>query len=434
MRCHLGQRVVPVDARVSFPAAATKVRLRTGSLATCLVWDGTPLSTPAAAEGFVKTLGFLCNCPSNADPRRELSASLYNRAVLLDRALRPAGIEVFLYCPGEVTGDEPVPGHCTDGDGGFRPDSRALPAVNANWTYGTRKLLNKGMGYKPFKRFVRERGIEIYVPFEFSERVSNKRKAFEMIHEVEPTLHPHTEDYQGNPAQLARFFERSPIVFVKPRAGNRGNGIFVLRPRGSDACSVRYFEHANQREFSRLDFAAAISMINGAADDKAYVIQEGIDSLRFEDAVFDVRVVAVNDGQRWHEILETRLAPIGSDLSNIFQGGSIRMTEDVLRDTLGEQDAKRVEGRIRSTSLALAENLDQRFPAQIMELGFDFVLDPQLELHLVEINAKPGVAGLGSEAKVFEWREEDAHFYEKWVHPHIGYLAQFLRDKVEARG
>ena len=67
-----------------------------------------------------------------------------------------------------------------------------------------------------------------------------------------------------------------------------------------------------------------------------------------------------------------------------------------------------------------------------MEMGFDFVLDAEPSLHLVEVNAKPGVAGFGSETKIFEWKSEDDWYYQKWVHPHTKHLASFLRLKLES--
>ena len=66
-----------------------------------------------------------------------------------------------------------------------------------------------------------------------------------------------------------------------------------------------------------------------------------------------------------------------------------------------------------------------------MEIGFDFLLDRERRLHLVEVNAKPGVAGFGSETKLFEWKSEDEAHYRRWVYPHVRHLAAFLKAKIE---
>lgn len=383
----------------------------------------------------MKTLGILCNCSDKADPITQLSPSLINRAFLIDRALRPAGIDVFLYSPVELSPDDTlartrVSGFRVEGDT-LAPDQRPIPRVNANWTYRTRKLIDRGMGYRAFKKWAKAQGLSVFVPFGFAEMVSDKRRAFTVVNDCLPGLHPHTEDYIGSPRQIEAFFERARIVFLKPRAGNRGNQIFVLR-RLEDGIALKYYDHGDQRILSPLTLDGAMSLIGAAAGDKNFIIQEGIDSLRFEGSVFDVRVVVVHDSERWHTILETRLAPPDSDLSNVFQGGSIRVTEELLEKLLGREAAERLEAEIRETSLALARDLESRFPGDLMEIGLDFVIAADRSLHLVEVNAKPGLAGLGSETRIFDWDPAESVAYQRWVDPHVHHLARFLAAKVDA--
>jgi glutathione synthase/RimK-type ligase-like ATP-grasp enzyme len=366
----------------------------------------------------------------DGDPKSHLSPSLINRAFLLDRQLRSSGIGMFLYSPAEVSTLEAVPGYTIEGDE-LEVVSLPVPQFNANWTYGTRRLIDKGMGYRRFKKWVQKNDIEVNVPYEFSELVSDKRKTYEVVEECIPSLHPHTEDFIASSAQIESFLDRADIVFLKPRAGNRGNQIFVIRKQ-SDGLSLKYYDQGNQRLFSPVSLEAAMSVVDAAAGDKNYIIQEGVESVRFEGAVFDVRVVMVNDGKKWHSIIETRLAPQDSDLSNIYQGGSIRVAEDLLAELFGSEAALRVEAELRRLSQVVSEHLDSRFPKGLIEIGLDFVLDAEEGIHLVEVNAKPGIAGFGSETPIFDWKAEDQPYYDKWVHPHMRHLAEFLKSKVEA--
>jgi len=359
----------------------------------------------------------------------DLSPSLINRAFLIDRLLRPSGIALFLYSPSDVSSMEEVSGYVIEGDN-LIVARKPVPQVNANWTYGTRRLINQGMGYNHFKRWTEENGVEIYVPYKFSELVSNKRKAYENIREYDPDLHPHTEDYVGSLAQIRQFLDRSGVVFIKPRSGNRGNNIFVLRTTG-DGYFLKYYEEGQQRVFSPVTLEAAAGIVEVAAGPKSYVIQEGVEPLKFRGSVFDIRVVMVNDGSTWHSLLETRLAPRDSDLSNVFQGGSIRVTESILVELVGDEDAALLEKEIRSISDGVARHLDQLFPGRLMELGFDFLLGLDRKLHLIEVNAKPGVAGFGSETKLFEWKPDDEAYYQRWVYPHVTHVAAFLKSKID---
>jgi hypothetical protein len=378
----------------------------------------------------VKYVGLLCNCSRGGNPKDELSPSLINRAFLLDRSLTQDGIAVFLFSPRDVTTPAEVDGYTINGEN-LVPARLPVPRVNANWTYATRRLLKEGMGYNGFKRWAAANGIQVYVPYAFAEIVSNKHKAYEAVRAYDPALHPHTENYTGSIFQVESFLRRSRSVFIKPRSGNKGNCIFVLR-QDAGGLSLKYYEQRRQQVFRLLGPEAAIDVIAGAVGGMSYVIQEGIESLRSRGSVFDVRLVMVNDGSDWHAIFETRLAPPGSDLTNVFQGGSIHVTETLLAGSLGDDLARQRLGEIARAGHGLARHFEEKFPGQLMEIGFDFLLDQSCRLHLVEVNSKPGVAGFGSETKLFDWTAADEEHYRHWVRPHVAHIASFLRAKVES--
>ncbi len=376
-------------------------------------------------------IGLLCNCSTTIDPKEELSPSLINRAFLIDRMLRPSGIALFLYSPLGVTSLTETTGYTIDGDD-LLAAAKPLPRVNANWTYGTRRLLKQGIGYNHFKRLTSENQIAIYVPYAFSELVSNKRKAYEVVENYAPGLHPHTEDFVGSSVQVQSFLERAELVFIKPRSGNRGNRIFVLR-KAAGGLSLKYYEQGKQAVMSDLNLETALGIVQASAGGRSYVIQDGIETSRLDGSVFDIRVVMVNDGSQWYSIFETRLGPRGSDLTNIFQGGSIQVTESVLSNLFGDQGKRALEEEVRRVSHGVARHLEALYPAALIEIGLDFILDRERRLHLVEINAKPGVAGFGSETKLFAWTAGDEANYQRWVLPHVTHLASFLKAKIESR-
>jgi YheC/D like ATP-grasp len=380
--------------------------------------------------GDMTYVGVLCNVDLDGDPLQQLSPSVINRAVLIGRLLAPEDIRLFLYCPKDVAASGEAPGYVLEGQK-LVETRRPVPRVSANWSYRTRHLLRHGMGYQSFKQWMRERGNEVYVPYEFSELVSNKQKTYDAVREWDESLHPHTEDFVATPEQLESFLARAQTVFIKPRAGHKGNRIFVLRRAGS-GYSLEYYDSRARRSFPRISLVAVLALIDAAAGRERYVVQEGVESLRYQDAVFDVRVVMVHDGRTWHELLESRLAPRGSELSNVYQGGSIRVTRELLASMVGPQEAIVIEDQLRQVSQRLAGHFESRFPDALPEIGLDFVLDPDRRPHLVEVNAKPGIAGIGSETKLNEWPREDQALHEMWTFPHMRHLAGFLRHKIEA--
>jgi hypothetical protein len=373
-------------------------------------------------------VGLLCNFKKRLNPVQILSPSLLNRAIMLGEDLSQDGIELFLFSPRDVTRQGKVSGYVVKGRE-FRPDKKPVPRMNANWTYGTRKLIDRGMGYEKFKRWAGKHKVDVYVPYEFAELVANKCDTYRVIREHQPDLYPRTEDFAGTEEQIEAYLKRSGLVFIKPRAGNKGNKIFVLRQSGADY-SLRYYHNGVCRLLEPITIGGVLAIIDIAKTDKSYCIQDGIESLQIDGSVFDVRVVMVNDGDNWHSILETRLAPPGSDLSNVYQGGSIHETEELFKSKLGAVAGHKLAGKIRQISHGVARHLGLQFPGRIMELGLDLIVDQDFGIHLVEVNAKPGVSGMASEKPIFDWQPEDAAYYEKSVREHVRHLANFIRSKL----
>ena len=398
------------------------------------------ISDGGGAPSLPRRIGVLCNCKKKGNPVAKLSPSLLNRAILLGEELARDGIEVLLFSPRRVQTNGDVKGYVVKGRD-VEAVSTQIPQINANWTYATRKMINRGMGYERFKRWTAERAIEVYVPYELSELLANKRDTYELVNQFDPTLHPRTEELDGTAEQVETFLQRSwegrvpsspsrGLVFIKPRAGHKGDRIFVLRRSGSDY-SLKHYHKGICRSLEPITIGAAMAIVEIAATETPFIIQEGVESLRVRGSVFDVRVVMVNDGSQWHSIMETRVAPPGSDLSNIFQGGSIHATEELLEAELGRDRGEALLKNIRRVSHTVADYLESRFPGRVMELGLDLVVDRDFGIHLVEINAKPGLSGWASERKIFDWKAEDQAYYDRTVRPHIRHLANFLRAKVE---
>jgi hypothetical protein len=382
----------------------------------------------------VKNVGFLFNCSMKTNPRVRLSPSLLNRVALIDAALREADMRVFFYSPKHVTEAAlTVPGYVLEEDE-FVPTTSEVPLVNGNWTYQTRRLLDKGMGYRRFVDWAEERGIGVYVPYAFSELVHDKYETYKLVRAHHETLHPYCEPYRRSARQLQRFLESSTSTFIKPRAGSKGNGITTLK-RERNGLSVSFYQDGRKQRFEAQTIGEASEFVRRLTrGETRYVIEHGIDTLPYGDCVFDIRVVMVHDGSAWTWFQEARLSRQGSDVSNLSQGGSSIVTEDLLHAVLGAEAAQQKFRELESEAFALAVYLDKLHPGELMEVAFDFVLDHEARLQLVEINTKPGLLHVGFMRKVFDSLPDEEPLFERWVYPHTSALARFLRDKLERRG
>lgn len=378
-------------------------------------------------------IGFHHNYSMKTDPRRRFSPSLINRVALMESRLRPAGFQIFLHSPAQIRPRETtVPGFVFE-KGEFVPIKALIPDVNGNWTHRTRRLLEQGMGYQEFGRWAVENRIGVYVPHAFSELIGNKLETYKLVRGFHETLHPHCEPYVHTAGQLEYFLETGRLNFIKPRSGSKGDRIITLRREATGLFVTRYHK-GERRQIRAAGLGEAMNFIAEATTGKRkYVIQHGVETLRHEGSTFDIRVTMLNDGRSWHWLHEARLSPAGSDVSNISQGGEITPTEDLLFEIMGGEAAQELLHELNSESFGLAVYLERLHPGDILEVAFDFAIDREGKLRLLEVNTKPGLAGVGSDISIYDKRPEHEPLFERWVYPHTKYLARFLLSKVESR-
>ena len=384
----------------------------------------------------MKLVGYQYNRSPFDTRKRQISPSLINRITLIEKFLREQGMQFFLYSPHQIAPERNTIAGFVAENGSFAPTEAKVPAVNGNWTYQTRKLLERGMGYAEFLRWVEERRIGIYVPHAFSELMANKLETYKLVRAFHGTLHPHCEAYTGRAGQLERFIESGPLSFLKPRTGSKGERIITLR-RGRNGLTVTHYRKG-EREDCKVGSAREVSKLvrelmtsHALKNRNKYVIQQGVETMRHDGSTFDIRVTMLNDGDRWHWLHEARRSREGSDVSNVKQGGRTVVTEDLLFDLLGNEGAQQILYELQSESLGLAAYLERLHPGDILEVAFDFVIDREGRLRLLEINTKPGLAGIGADVSVHEKRPEHEPLFERWVYPHTRHLAHFLMRKFE---
>ncbi len=381
----------------------------------------------------MRLIGFQWNGSSERGLPRKVTPSLYNRVALMDSRMRDAGYRLFMYSPDAVREHAVrVPGFLFD-DGAFRPTEAELPAVSGNWTHRTRRLLDQGMGYTRFSRWAAERGIGVHVPYAFSELIANKLETYKLVRSYHETLHPYCEAWGGGIRQLEYFVETGRITFLKPRNGNKGERIITIH-RGDQGLRLSHHTEGRRRESRVGTTREALEFVSAATrGTRKYVIQHGVETMRYGRSTFDIRVTMVHDGEAWRCIHEARISPPGSDVSNVSQGGDIAITEQLLFDTVGAEGSSELLHDLVGESYGLATHLEQLHPGEILEIAFDFAVDRQGSLRLLEINTKPGLAGIGSNVSLFELRPENEALFARWARPHVSALADFLVRKAASQ-
>lgn len=126
---------------------------------------------------------------------------------------------------------------------------------------------------------------------------------------------------------------------------------------------------------------------------RAYVIQQGIESVNLEGRPFDVRAHAMRVGGKWQVIgLVGRIAPAKSIVTNRHSGGKPRYIEDLLTRDLGYSPRTKKKAIHTMYRLALysSRTISRAYP-RWYEFGVDLGIDPQHNVWIYEVNIGPGI-------------------------------------------
>ncbi|WP_274652291.1 YheC/YheD family protein [Paenibacillus humicola] len=206
-------------------------------------------------------------------------------------------------------------------------------------------------------------------------------------------------------------------LFLKPAAGMQGRGALSAREDGG-RIAVLGRDRANRpldREFAH--WPAAVRWLKRFAGGSEYIVQPLLRLTSGGGLAFDVRALVQKDGRgRWAFTgAAVREGAPGSVTSNLHGGGKAYPAGTRLALLFGEEQAAKLLARIRRTGERAAAVLERRF-GRLTELGFDFGIEPDGRIWLLEANAKPGREAF----------EADPHLSRLAVRRPIQYAAMLL--------
>ncbi|MCU6712426.1 YheC/YheD family protein [Paenibacillus sp. J5C_2022] len=209
---------------------------------------------------------------------------------------------------------------------------------------------------------------------------------------LQPLLPP-TASYSAW-KQLAAAAERySRGIVLKPAAGMQGRGIMHVRrdPLTSDWV-VRGRSKGNQPFVRRFRSSnELLPWITAFTKQSAFLLQPYLQLTGCNGKPYDVRSLMQKDaGGRWRCTgTSAREGDARSVTSNLHGGGCVRPALEALTANLGRSTAERLLSRIHTISGQAATQLERNF-GRFGELAFDFGIEPNGKLWLLEANAKPG--------------------------------------------
>lgn len=223
---------------------------------------------------------------------------------------------------------------------------------------------------------------------------------------------PNTQKYSLE--HLTELLNLYGTVYIKPDRGTYGNGVMRAELRtvhltpsdqqimeSSDEAENRNME-SEQKVMYILRYSmeaevfstpeelhnALIPRIQG----RSYLIQQGIDLLRFQDCPFDLRVLTQKSPKgAWETTgMLGRVAAPQKIVTNYHNGGRIFSVKTLFKEHMSPTEAFTTIQELKMLGVRIATQLETAYPG-IKEIGLDVALDQHHDLWLLEVNTLPAI-------------------------------------------
>ncbi|GLX70433.1 YheC/YheD family protein [Paenibacillus glycanilyticus] len=188
-----------------------------------------------------------------------------------------------------------------------------------------------------------------------------------------------------SPQDIARMFEQSDELYMKPVQGSFGSHILKLSKQNNQIIVTH--KGSLKKVFRNVQELG--HFLQRKTHHSGYLIQERIKLVSSKERLIDFRLILVKDGLgKWKRMgIIARLGPRRSIVSNISKGGTAMEGKQTLRGILhkGEAEAGATCRRMEKVARSIAKQLVSA-GHHAANLGFDFALDTQNKLWIIEVN------------------------------------------------
>ncbi|KAB2954200.1 YheC/YheD family protein [Heliorestis acidaminivorans] len=246
------------------------------------------------------------------------------------------------------------------------------------------RYFNLGKGWRAAlycRRNFGKKGVSIFNPV-----VADKFKIHcQLNKDQEIALHiPETYLFKGVESEQRQLLNLWDKAYLKPVLGTKGEGIIRISHNGKNG--KIYIEEARKSRGNWASGRKAIIFLQSLTKNKKYIIQKAIEPLRWNDKIFDLRVLVQRGGEGNWQITGMAARQASNGITCNLHTGASAISLDSLWD---DKVITITQEEIEKLSLKIAQRLTAHYPS-LGELGLDFLVDQDNKLWFLEANARPG--------------------------------------------
>jgi hypothetical protein len=227
----------------------------------------------------------------------------------------------------------------------------------------------------------------------FNPSFLNKWKVYKLMSTNEDLLPYLPESKLLTPANLDHMLNKHKVVFIKPSNGSQGKGIVKARRDKHTGLINVLFGYKRIRRITANNAVEFLHKIESITQNKPYIVQQGIDLIKYQHSTFDIRIIYQKNGQGTWTISKkfVRIAAPKSSITNLSSGGRIERSVIVLKQIFNNDQELIAQKNKEMLNLCemIANTLESNTKNIFGELGLDIGIDKNGHLWLIEVNSKP---------------------------------------------
>lgn len=187
---------------------------------------------------------------------------------------------------------------------------------------------------------------------------------------------------------LMELLGRFGMVYVKPVNGTFGKGVIRVERRNDK--ETPYGFQAGVQKYRCPAFGDLYRRLSLRMRGKKYLIQQGIELLRYGNRRFDIRImVQKNPDSKWETTgMIGRLAHPRKIVTNYHSGGTPLPVQTLLSRHMDGQSLASFQSRLETLGTAAAKAMQRKFPG-LKEIGVDVAVDADHRPWILEVNTLP---------------------------------------------
>jgi hypothetical protein len=203
---------------------------------------------------------------------------------------------------------------------------------------------------------------------------------------------PITRRYH-NEINIIPLLKKFPFLYLKPEKGKAGMGIMRIRrqPKRKLKYSIDVQEKTGNHIYRYATIPQLKDKIRQFSEHEDYIIQQGIQLAHLSNRPFDLRIlVQKNRKGKWSiSGIGARLAGEMSITTHVPRGGTIEDPRKLLVASFNSTKARRIIGRVRTSAIIIAKQIERGSETELGELSLDLGIDKCAKLWFFEANSKP---------------------------------------------